>query len=100
MTRMKGLLALLGVLTVVLATRATAGTPNAKAALAHEATVELAQAVTSATSKTKGRPIEIELAKKKGKVVWEVEILAAKDHLMEVDVDAKTGDVIDSEAKP
>jgi uncharacterized membrane protein YkoI len=91
--------ALLGATALAPGSMAVAGQPSGKALLAHEATVELTQALTTATGKTKGRPIEVELARKKGKVVWEVEVLAAQDHLVEVDVDAKTGEVIDSEPK-
>ena len=69
-----------------------------KVAMAKDAKVELADAVTKATAKSAGRAIEVELGKKNGKVVWEVEVLA-NDKVTEVDIDAKTGDVVDSEPK-
>ena len=69
-----------------------------KVAMAKDAKVELSDAVTKATAKSPGRAIEVELGKKNGKVVWEVEVLA-NDKVNEVDIDAKTGDVVDTEPK-
>src|SRR5215831_9017489 len=70
-----------------------------KVAMAKEAKVDLAQASSKAMAKVPGQAIEVELAKKKGKVLWEVEILTADGKLMEVDVDAISGEVVDSENK-
>jgi len=84
---------------LVLCTPAMAIPSKEKLALARDAKVELTAAVTKATGKAPGRAIEIELKKKNGKIVWEVEIITAGDKLSEVDVDAKTGDIVDTEVK-
>jgi uncharacterized membrane protein YkoI len=68
-----------------------------KAALASSAKVQLADAATKAAGK--GKPFEAELLKKKGKVVWEFEVATDDGKVVEVDVDADSGDVIDSEPK-
>ena len=70
-----------------------------KVALGKEASVEIAQAQSRAIAKVPGKVVETELSRKKGKPVWEVEIVTAEGKLMEVDVDAQNGDVLDSEAR-
>ena len=70
---------------------------KAKIEMAKAAKVNLGAALAKASDK--GKPIEAELQKKHGKVVWEIEALTADDKLTEVDVDASTGDVVDSEPK-
>jgi uncharacterized membrane protein YkoI len=78
---------------------AMASPSKEKLAMAKDAKVELTDAVAKATGKAPGRAIEIELKKKKARLVWEVEVLGADDKISEVDVDAKTGEVVDTEAK-
>jgi uncharacterized membrane protein YkoI len=68
-----------------------------KAALATSAKIPLGDAVSKAAAK--GKPFEAELLKKKGKVVWEFEVSASDGGIVEVDVDADSGEVIDSEPK-
>src|SRR5262245_63344288 len=80
-----------------LGTPAIAVPTQEKLELAREAKVELTDAIAKATSKVPGRAIESELKNKKGKLVWEVEIVGEDGKLNEVDLDAKTGEVIDSE---
>lgn len=46
-----------------------------------------------------GTAVEAELEKKHDKTVWEVEVLGADGKMMEVHIDAGTGEVIDVEAK-
>jgi len=95
----RGPIALAGAAMLAFCSPAFASPTKEKLALARDAKVELTAAVARATGKAPGRPIEIELKKKKGKLVWEVEILSADEKIHEVDVDAKTGDIIDTEAK-
>ena len=57
--------------------------------------------LTDAASKAsaKGKPFEVELLQEKGKTVWEFEVVTDDGRTLAVDVDADTGDVIDSEPK-
>jgi uncharacterized membrane protein YkoI len=41
----------------------------------------------------------VELLQEKGKTVWELEVVTDDGRTLAVDVDADTGDVIDSEPK-
>lgn len=85
------------IVSLCLATPAYAKGGAKKASLAKTATVSLADAVSKASAK--GKPFEAELKKKHGKVVWELEVLDDAGKTMEVDVDAMSGDIIDSERK-
>jgi uncharacterized membrane protein YkoI len=76
---------------------AAKGNLNAKIAMAKTAKIEMSDAISKAVSKASGKPIEVELKKKSGKAVWEVEVLGDNGKVTEVDVDANTGDVVDSE---
>jgi len=75
---------------------AGAGKPEEKIAMAKGAKVGLSAAVAKATAKVAGDPVEVELARKK-KVVWEIEVLTPEGKLVEVDVAADTGEVVDTE---
>lgn len=88
-----------GLLIMSVATAKTAPRAKDKIAMAQQVKLELSQAITKAVGKVPGKAIEVELAKKKDKVVWEVEVLTAEGKLMEVDIDVVSGDVLDSEAK-
>jgi len=46
-----------------------------------------------------GQPFKVELLQEKGKTVWELEVVTDDGRTLAVDVDADTGDVIDSEPK-
>lgn len=70
-----------------------------KAEMAKAAKTGLEAALTKATAKAPGKAIEAEIRKKKGKVVWEVEVLGEDGKIAEVDVDADSGEVVDSEAR-
>jgi uncharacterized membrane protein YkoI len=74
----------------------TTAKPEEKIAMAHAAKVRLSEAVAKATAKVAGDPVEVELKRKK-KLVWEIEVLTSEGKLVEVDVAADTGEVIDTE---
>jgi uncharacterized membrane protein YkoI len=76
---------------------AAKGNLKGKIAIAKTAKIDISDAISKATSKASGKAIEVELKKKSGKPVWEVEVLGDNGKVTEVDVDATTGDVIDSE---
>jgi uncharacterized membrane protein YkoI len=76
---------------------AAKGNLKGKVAMAKAAKVDISDAIKKATSKASGKAIEVELKKKGGATVWEVEVLADNGKVTEVDVDANTGDVVDSE---
>jgi len=59
--------------------------------------VEAADATQTAVGKAPGRVVDLELRNKAGKTVWEVDILGADGKVVEVDVDADSGAVKDSE---
>jgi peptidase YpeB-like protein len=69
-----------------------------KIAMVREAKVRLSDAVAKATAKVAGDPVEVEIARKK-KLVWEIEVLTPEGKLVEVDVAADTGEVVDTEAQ-
>ncbi|MFO0700861.1 MAG: PepSY domain-containing protein [Nitrospira sp.] len=74
-----------------------------KAEMAAAAKVTIDQAIKTASDKVAGKVIEAELEKERKKLVWEVEVVTAENKVMEVYIDAETGDVIDVEeekAKP
>jgi predicted small secreted protein len=66
-----------------------------KAEMAAAAKVTINQAIKAASDKVAGTVIEAELEKKHNKLVWEVEVITAENKVMEVHIDAETGDVID-----
>jgi len=65
--------------------------------MAATAKVTIDQAIKTATEKVPGKVVEAELEKKHDKLVWEVEVVTAENKLMEVHIDAESGDVIDVE---
>jgi uncharacterized membrane protein YkoI len=67
--------------------------------LVKDAKVTIDQAIKTAGDKVQGTIVEAELEKEHGKTVWEVEVLGADGHVMQVHIDAATGDVIDTEIK-
>lgn len=67
--------------------------------LVKDATVTIDQAIKTASEKVPGTVVEAELEKKHGKTVWEVEVLGADGNVTEVQIDAGTGAVIDTEVK-
>lgn len=67
--------------------------------LVKDAKVTIDQAIKTASEKVPGTVVEAELEKKHDKTVWEVEIVGADNTVMEVHLDAATGDVIDTEKK-
>ena len=68
-----------------------------KAKLAAEASVSIQQAIETATAKAPGKVIEAELETEHNTIVWEVEIVTSEDKVVEVHIDAKSGNVIDVE---
>jgi len=67
--------------------------------LSKTANIMVDQAIKTAAEKVTGKVIEAELEEKKGKAVWEVEIVNAEGKVTEVHVDAMTGQVIATEEK-
>ncbi|HSL02057.1 MAG TPA: PepSY domain-containing protein [Nitrospiraceae bacterium] len=65
--------------------------------MAATAKVTIDQAIKTASEKVAGKVVEAELEKKHDKLVWEVEVVTAENKVMEVHIDAKSGDVIDVE---
>ena len=56
------------------------------------------QAIQTALQKDQGTVVEVELEEEENhKAVWEVEIVSADGKLIEVEIDAKTGEVLDVE---
>jgi uncharacterized membrane protein YkoI len=69
--------------------------------MAATAKVTIEQAIKTASEKVPGKVVEAELEKKHDKLVWEVEVVTAENKVMEVHIDAESGDVIDvEEEKP
>ena len=69
-----------------------------KVHVAGEATVSADQAIQAALQKVSGTVVEAELEEEKDhKIIWEVEIVTADGKLMEVEIDAKTGEVLEAE---
>lgn len=96
-TRSLGCILLVGALVVGGAAAAeTNAKHEEKVAMAKAAKVKLTDAVANATAKVAGDPVEVELARKK-KLVWEIEVLTSAGKLVEVDVSADTGEVVDTE---
>jgi uncharacterized membrane protein YkoI len=59
--------------------------------------VDVTDAIKAAQGKRPGRVFNTELRSKNGRTVWEVDIATADGKSAEVDVDAQTGEVIDTE---
>jgi len=92
-----------GTLAVAGAASADEKEKKGKAEMAAAAKVTIDEAVKTASEKVSGKVIEAELEHKHNKLVWEVEVVTAENKVMEVHIDADTGDVIDVEeekAKP
>lgn len=92
-----------GTLAVAGAAYADEKEKKGKAEMAAAAKVTIDQAINTASDKVAGKVIEAELERKHNKLVWEVEILTTENKVMEVHIDADSGDVIDVEeekAKP
>ena len=70
---------------------------GSKSEMAAAAKVTIDQAIKTASKKVSGKVIEAELEQEHGKLVWEVEIVTAGNKVMEVHIDAGTGEVIDVE---
>lgn len=68
-----------------------------KAEMAAKAKVTIDEAIKTASEKVSGEVIEAELERKHGKLIWEVEVVTAENEVMEVHIDAETGDFIDIE---
>lgn len=69
--------------------------------MAAAAKVTIDQAIKTASEKVAGKVVEAELEMKHDKAVWEVEIVTAENKIMEVHIDAESGEVIDvEEEKP
>jgi uncharacterized membrane protein YkoI len=66
-------------------------------ALLKGAKIELTDAIKAAQEKVPGRVMDTELRAKNGRTVWEVDIVSADAKAVEVDVDASTGQVVDTE---
>ncbi len=61
------------------------------------AKIEVSDAIKAATTKAPGRVLDTELRAKGGHTVWEVDVLTADGKVVEVDVDATSGQAVDSE---
>ena len=69
-----------------------------KVHLAGETKILADQAIYTALQKVQGTVVEAELEEEENhKAIWEVEIVTADDKLIEVKIDAKTGEVLDVE---
>ncbi len=69
-----------------------------KVHVAGKAKVTADQAIQTALLKVPGTVVEAELEEEKDhKVIWEVEIVTADGKLMEVEIDANTGEVLEVE---
>ena len=66
-------------------------------ALLGKATVDVTDAIKTGLGKAPGRVVDTELRSKNGKVVWEIDIASPDGKFTEVDVDAGTGVIADSE---
>jgi len=66
-------------------------------ALLGKTTVDVTEAIKTGLGKVPGRVVDTELRSKNGKIVWEIDIASPDGKFAEVDVDAGTGVVADSE---
>lgn len=67
--------------------------------MAASARVTIEQAIKTGSEKVAGKVVEAELEKKHDKLIWEVEVVTAENKVIEVHIDALTGEVIDQEEK-
>lgn len=68
-----------------------------KVHMASEAQISAAQAIEAASQKVQGTVVEAELEEEDHKAVWEVYTVTPDGKLMEVYVDARTGEVLEVE---
>jgi uncharacterized membrane protein YkoI len=68
-----------------------------KLTLLGSAKIEMTDAIKTGLGRSPGRVIDTELHSKNGKTVWEIDIASADGKLTEVDMDASTGVIADSE---
>ena len=66
-----------------------------KGALAAAATVSIEQAVKTGIAKQPGKVIEAELEREDGRVVWDLEIVAADGSIAELSIDASSGAIVE-----
>ena len=71
-----------------------------RVALLGKAKVDATDAIKAGLDKAPGRVVDTELRSKNGTVVWEIDIVSTEGKFTEVDVDANTGAVADSEPAP
>lgn len=71
-----------------------------RVALLGKATVDATDAIKTGLGKSPGRVVDTELRSKNGKVVWEIDIVSPEGKFTEVDVDANSGVIADSEPAP
>ena len=64
-----------------------------------EPTVTIVQAIQAAVAKVPGRVHELEIVRRQGKLVWEVEVITPEGRHFLVDVDSTTGAVAHTEEK-
>lgn len=68
-----------------------------KLALLGSTKIDVTDAIKTGLGKAPGRVVDTELRSKNGKTVWEIDIALADGKFTEVDVDASTGVIADSE---
>jgi len=64
---------------------------------AAKAKISINEAITTAAEKVSGTVIEVELEQKHDRLIWEVEVVTPEKTIMEVHIDAETGNVIEVE---
>jgi uncharacterized membrane protein YkoI len=62
--------------------------------LAAAATVSIEQAIRTGIAKQPGKVIEAELERDEGRVVWDLEIVAADGSVAELSIDASSGAIV------
>jgi uncharacterized membrane protein YkoI len=67
--------------------------------MAAAAKVTIDQAIKTGSGKVAGKVVEAELEMEHGKIIWEVEVVTAENKVIEVHIDAVTGEVIDQKEK-
>jgi len=93
-----GLAIIAGIVIVAMAGQARSDSDkNDKADLAKAAKITVDQAIKTATEKTPGKVIEVELEKEDGKVLWEIEVVTAEGKVAKMHVDAESGAIIAKE---
>lgn len=61
---------------------------------AGEATVDLTSAVATAVAAVPGQVLEVELERERGQLIWEVELAEDNGRVVELELDAVSGDVL------